>query len=505
MKKFFSKVLVLVLTVSMLFGVCAVGVNAATPSITLTQSSYTYGYGGLVEAVLNNMSAAEIAQGVTWSYSNPNGIIYEAYKDSTRLYLTSSYGVNVTVTATSKANTAVSSSITVAVSAAYMYPDATYPWMGYPSYTGLPSDWWWGTGSYPSYPGYPGDWWWGTGALPVYPGYPSDWWDLGYYPSDWWWGTGDWWVDYPGSWWWSDGYYPSFGLIATSSIKIGTITYPWCGGYNQCRSAGCVHSILENLSAHGYSGNHTYCSAASCNWCGKPLNHHGWEWIYNNLTNRWPDAHIPSAVEKLEDYTAAVEADTGSELDTILQRWYNKYSDVDRKMSYYNAVRFVDVYEYMTSTGKAFGINSEITRSEFVEALGKFADIVPAKYTSTFADVTATNSYAPYAAWAVQSGFISATEDGKFSPTDAISRDEAVTAIYKYVQSLKASVEVADKDSVIDKYKDADSIDEASFDAFDWALANDILVMSGTRIGASQPLVKVRLAQMLYAVAEYLS
>ncbi len=88
-------------------------------------------------------------------------------------------------------------------------------------------------------------------------------------------------------------------------------------------------------------------------------------------------------------------------------------------------------------TATTFAPNDNITRAEFVKILAGIAGINPADYTSSdFTDVAANAWYAPYAAWAKQTGVAQGT-DGKFNPNAAITRQEMAAMTARFATDVK--------------------------------------------------------------------
>lgn len=81
--------------------------------------------------------------------------------------------------------------------------------------------------------------------------------------------------------------------------------------------------------------------------------------------------------------------------------------------------------------------SAPITRSEFVTMLGQYAQVEPAKYTaSSFADVAAGASYAPYVAWANQAKITMGIKAGSFAPDEAINREQMAVMIIRFADAM---------------------------------------------------------------------
>lgn len=445
MKKAFSKVLVMLLTVCMLVSVFSVGISAATiypytnpgdyrypVSLSLSRQSDSSNYPYYSNVVIGSLyDSNNFYSTGTWSWSaiGSSSVTISGSGSYAILTTTSSVPVTVTVYATVTPNVygypytyqAITESISMIV-----YPDAYY------------------------YPGHDGFY------------------DLIY----------------------GNGMYP----YITSVVYVNGTPYPWCGleSSANCYYSGCIHNLIK--SSYGISRDTTYCSS-SCNYCGNPFNHHSLSWFINGgkdtsstSTTVTPakDVKLISAIERLAEFRKnqgkTEEKDT-TETKKTPSKWINLYKDVDTKSWYYNYVRFVSENEYMKGKDTfEFGINTAVSRSEFAEALGKFANVKKDKA-------------ADYVKWAVDKGFLAESTSKK------ITKEEAVNAVYKYVVSLNKKVSTG---STKTDYSDADKVNADYKDAMNWAISNGLIGISANKISPTDPLVKTRLAQLLYNLNTYI-
>lgn len=428
MKKSFSKILVLILTVSMLVSVLSVGISAATPSISLSTgySSYYY-YFPYVTATVTDSSA-----NVDWELVNvPYNIAYisSISADTKTAYIYSLYPLTVEVKATIR-GTSISATTSI-----YVVPNDYYnpssPWLNYP--------------------------WVGPGI------------DLGSGIT-----SSDWWYYYYYYYYLNNGEFPS----SSSVVFLDDVAYPWCGNSNveSCTLPYCIHHYLGYLSG------------------------------YTSVPVGTPESSTTGSTTSQNQNTSQ-SGSTGSgstsadQSPPVNQRWRNLYKDVPVNSWAYYYVRFVDMNGYMKGrTTLEFGVNATVTRAEFAEALGKYAEIDISKYASKIEDVSSKSEYAPYVAWAVEKGLMSVT-DGKFSPDSIISREEAAVALYNYILSLNVKPKNITSISV---FADTDDIGKGNEKAVDWAVSNGILLIGGNNIKPNDDLVKVTLAQMLYNLDIYL-
>lgn len=114
------------------------------------------------------------------------------------------------------------------------------------------------------------------------------------------------------------------------------------------------------------------------------------------------------------------------------------YTDVSTGASYYAAVDYLYDHGIMSGTGSnKFSPANSVTRAQIIQvlwnALGK-PD--PVGTTKTFSDCSSTSYYYNAVRWASSSGvgIASGTGNGKFSPDNTVTQQDAMTFLYRTVQ-----------------------------------------------------------------------
>jgi dipeptidase len=92
-----------------------------------------------------------------------------------------------------------------------------------------------------------------------------------------------------------------------------------------------------------------------------------------------------------------------------------------------------------------FSPDVAVSRGMFVTILGRLASVNPEGYAVSAdmpgaSDVKPDAYYAPYVAWALDEGITSGVGDGRFAPSNAISREEMCVMLYNLI--LKSGMEV---------------------------------------------------------------
>ncbi|MEA4986546.1 MAG: S-layer homology domain-containing protein, partial [Anaerovorax sp.] len=114
-----------------------------------------------------------------------------------------------------------------------------------------------------------------------------------------------------------------------------------------------------------------------------------------------------------------------------------KFTDITNHWAK-DSIEFVAARGLLKGTGdNKFSPNTSMTRGMFVTALGRLAEIDPAKYTkSSFTDVKADAYYMPYVEWASKNGIVNGIGDGKFAPEQSITREQMAVIMANYAKAI---------------------------------------------------------------------
>ena len=155
------------------------------------------------------------------------------------------------------------------------------------------------------------------------------------------------------------------------------------------------------------------------------------------------------------------------------------YTDVDKAAWYHDAVDYVLETGLMNGLNETtFAPNGTMTRAMVWTVLGRMAG-------QEF-DSTGANWYAEAQAWAIAAG----VSDGT-NPNGAITREELVTMLWRFVGSPAADA------SVLQWYGDADSISEWAMDAMSWAVERQIIEGSNWNLTPQDTALRAQVAAIL--------
>ena len=165
------------------------------------------------------------------------------------------------------------------------------------------------------------------------------------------------------------------------------------------------------------------------------------------------------------------------------ERWYStvlqmetclaeKFKDVDTKAWYHEALDFVLEYQYMNGVEEfRFDPNGKLTRGMLVTILYRLEDR-ESGYRHPFADVEKGAWYEKPVAWAYENGIVNGTSATKFSPDEAITREQAATMLYRYA---KWNGDDVTRNGSLMKFADVEKVSAFARDALRWAVGEGII------------------------------
>ncbi len=130
-----------------------------------------------------------------------------------------------------------------------------------------------------------------------------------------------------------------------------------------------------------------------------------------------------------------------------------RFRDVDPSAYYYDAVQWAVDNGITSGTGATtFSPDATCTRAQMVTFLWRTAGCPVVQRTNPFVDVRSDAYYYNAVLWAVKNGITAGTSAARFSPEDTVTRDQAVTFLYRFAGSPDVSGGNAFRDVPGDAY-----------------------------------------------------
>ena len=189
---------------------------------------------------------------------------------------------------------------------------------------------------------------------------------------------------------------------------------------------------------------------------------------------------------------------------SALAAWENPFRDVGAGDWFYGAVEYVNTAGLFDGTGaEAFSPNEAMTRGMFVKVLGSAAGAEPGgESASRFADVPEDAYYAPYVAWAAETGVVKGTSATTFSPEEPITREDMAVMLYQYAEAC--GFDTSYEEERLEAFPDSGEIAGYAVTAMAWAVTQGVLAGSGGYLEPKGVATRAETAQIFYNGREVL-
>lgn len=185
-----------------------------------------------------------------------------------------------------------------------------------------------------------------------------------------------------------------------------------------------------------------------------------------------------------------------ADVETVIPRIF---SDTEPDRFYSDALDYC--YENGIINGLSadtFGPGATLNRAQLVTMLYRHAGSPAVEQGSAFTDVAEGTFYTAPVAWASANGIVNGYSDGTFRPADAITREQIVTMIYRYVAMLGKDNGARDD---LSAFTDLDMLRAYAEEPMRWAVANGVINgLSETLLGPQESANRAQTATILCRV-----
>lgn len=159
------------------------------------------------------------------------------------------------------------------------------------------------------------------------------------------------------------------------------------------------------------------------------------------------------------------------------------YDDVSKGSWYYDAAYYMYRQGYMTGLSPTkFGPSAQISRAQFTTILYRMSGSPQIAYSSVFPDVPNGQFYTNAVLWANKVGVVTGYGNGKFGPSDLITREQMATILYRYARYCGYNIS-AQGDLI--KFDDNGKVAPFASEAMRWAVGAGVI--SGNANGTLAP------------------
>lgn len=179
------------------------------------------------------------------------------------------------------------------------------------------------------------------------------------------------------------------------------------------------------------------------------------------------------------------------------------FEDVSKLDKNYSAIKYV--YNHGLFSGVSsnrFAPNHSLTRAMFVTVLGRLCGVDTAMYQGTvYSDVKAGYWFSPYVEWASEKNLVNGMGNGKFAPTDVITREQ----MYKIAAECGSMFGFGETDTggTVIEYEDSSLISNWAVDGIKYCIKNRILEPGNeqTKLEPQAPSTRGEAAEVIYKLA----
>lgn len=170
----------------------------------------------------------------------------------------------------------------------------------------------------------------------------------------------------------------------------------------------------------------------------------------------------------------------------------------------FKAIDYVSEMGYMSGVGNNhFSAHTAVTRAQMAQVMWNMEGKKDPKATNHFKDVDKGAWYSKAVNWCTENGIVSGVGDSKYNPNGAVSREQLMTMVYRYLDNKGVDVksQIVSEAEMKKKFPgygtDADKVSGWAKNYVQWAYGSGFSSGSGTKMNATQTVTREQLAQFL--------
>ena len=186
----------------------------------------------------------------------------------------------------------------------------------------------------------------------------------------------------------------------------------------------------------------------------------------------------------------AIECPSAVFTDLNTNRWYHEYTD------------YVISHELMNGVSdNRFAPDSKLTRGMLVTTLYRLAGEPEVTEAATFTDVPGNRYFTQAIAWAQDVGLAKGVTETRFAPESSVTREQAVTFLYRYVTLILEQEPGRGGD--LTQFTDAGKISKFAEEPMAWATAEGFLEGYGDgTVGPQKFVTRAQMAKFLTILSQ---
>ncbi len=177
------------------------------------------------------------------------------------------------------------------------------------------------------------------------------------------------------------------------------------------------------------------------------------------------------------------------------------FTDVPQSFWGYEAIQKAARLGLINGVGEGkFAPERKLTRAEFVTMLWRLAGQPAAGAKADFTDVPAEIWYRAGLDWVAEKGYVTG-DGGRFKPEDQITRQEAVTILFRY-SGGQSGMETMFSAIYADQFSDSGAVASWAKSAMDWAIYHSVIQGSGGKLNPTGTASRAEIAAIFVRYAE---
>ena len=179
------------------------------------------------------------------------------------------------------------------------------------------------------------------------------------------------------------------------------------------------------------------------------------------------------------------------------------FTDLDKSKWYHDGVHWALENGIMSGYGNGkFGPNDTASRAMMAQILWNLEGRPDSDYTLGFTDVSAGMWYVEAIRWATAETIMDGYGNGVFGPSDAMTREQLVTIMYRYAKKKGINVS-AGEDTNILSYDDAFDVSEWAIPAMQWAVGSGLITgRTNTTLNPKNTATRAEIATIIMRYCE---
>ncbi len=195
--------------------------------------------------------------------------------------------------------------------------------------------------------------------------------------------------------------------------------------------------------------------------------------------------NIPSKEESTSEKPSPSDTEQNADKtdDTALLPTFTEdtYKDISKDDWYYNAAKYTYENGLIIGTEKGFEPFSKMTRAMLVTVVWRMAGSPVSIEETNFTDVKEDDWYFDAVCWAYENGIVNGIGENEFGASDRVTREQAVTILYRYIKEIGIKGKINRGINVKD-FDDHEDLSDYANEAVEWAIDNAVIKGMGNNM-----------------------